>query len=646
MAELTNQDLPDRMKQIWQPVVDTLDWHRAPDVYWQPRREGRLDGEWFPAAAIDPLWNLLGRHQEAAAGRIAIHWEGEPGDRTTLTYGELEREVALMSSVLQDLGVGAEDTVAIYTGWQPETVVTLLACIGLGAQWIIVPMSIHSEALEERLALIAPKVLVTQDGAWRHGTVLPLKNWADDALGASDSVEHTIVIRRTGMNVSWFSGDHWYHELMSGRLSTSPKYAHQQDSSPRTISTIRDPDDVICAMQVASSDTPPAMTQHPTAGVLVSAASFQRSIAADGPLWCAGNIAWVVSTWHGLLGPLLFGHQTVIYEGTLDVPSSKRGWEIIRRYSVGTLVTSPSVMRTIRSWAEETPREAADLSVARVVTAGEAVEPELRSWMRLTFGSLGAEVLDGWGQVMIGGIVQVQGGTTQLPDIGPRVADEGGDTDRSTGTGELVLTHPLPGMVTAVEGPDADVMLGNYDRRGPNTYSTSDVVTVMGDAFVHHGRSDSLVSVSGQLISLDAIRRVILDHPFVRRAEATTLLDSGVKKEIIAAVELQIADERTSEVSNGLDPAPAAQTPSFSDRASEIAAEIIDSVHNVLGGLATPQTIIFVDTLPGSSRKVLASIDSALLPTDAQAAHLTWKEITEGTRTEELPTGENSSGSR
>ena len=633
MVEQRNQDLPDRMKQIWLPVVETLDWHRSPDMYWKPRREGRLDGDWFPGAAIDPLWNLLGRHQEAAAGRIAIHWEGEPGDRQTLTYGELEREVALMSSVLRGLGVGANDTVAIYTGWQPETVVTLLACIGLGANWIIVPMSVHSEALAERLALIAPKVLVTQDGAWRHGTVLPLKNWADDALGATDSVEHTIVIRRTGMNVAWFSGDHWYHELMSGRLSSTPQYAHQLDQSEQTISTVRDPDDVICAMQVATPDTPPAMTQHSTAGVLVSAASFQRSIAADGPLWCAGNIAWVVSTWHGLLGPLLFGQEAVIYEGTLDVPSSKRGWEIMRRYSVGTLVTSPSVMRTIRSWAQETPREAAGISVARVVTAGEAVEPELRSWMRSTFGSLGAEVLDGWGQVMIGGIVQVQGGTTQLPDIGPRVADEESETDRSSGTGELVLTYPLPGMVTTVEGPDADVMLANYDRRGRNTYSTSDVVTVMGDAFEHHGRSDSLVSVSGQLISLDAVRRVIVDHPFVRRAEATTLLDSGVKKEIVAAVELQIADGRTSEASNGLDPKPAAQTPSFSDRASEIAAEIIDSVHSVLGGLATPQTIIFVDMLPASPRTALASIDSDLLPSDAQAVHLTWKEISDSAHT-------------
>src|SRR5699024_4011250 len=159
--EQRHPDLPTRMKQLWQPVVETLDWHRSPEVYWQPRRQGRLDGDWFPEAAIDPLWNLLGRHQQEAASRIAILWEGEPGDRRTLTYGELEREVALMSSVLRRLGVGAGDTVALYTGWQPETVVTLLACIGLGANWIIVPMSVHSEALAERLALIAPKVLVT-----------------------------------------------------------------------------------------------------------------------------------------------------------------------------------------------------------------------------------------------------------------------------------------------------------------------------------------------------------------------------------------------------------------------------------------------------------------------------------------------------
>lgn len=632
MAEQTHPNLPERMKQIWQPVVETLDWHRGPGVYWQPRREGRLDGDWFPGATIDPLWNLLGRHQATASGRIAIHWEGEPGDRQTLTYAELEREVARMTSVLLELGVESDDTVALYTGWLPETVVTLLACIGLGAQWIIVPVSVHSEALAERLALISPKVLVTQDGAWRHGTVLPLKTRADDALGATENVEHTIVIRRTGINVPWFAGDHWYDELMSGRLSASPRYAHQDDRSTRTISTIRAQSDFMCAMQVATSDTPPAMTKHSTAGVLVMAASFQQNVAAAGPLWCAGNIAWVVSTWNGLLGPLLFGQESVLYEGTLDVPSSKRGWEIMRRYGVATLVTSPSVMRTIRSWEQETPRQITGLSVARIVTAGEAVEPELRSWMQETFGNLGVEVLDGWGQVMIGGIADVQGHTPQLPDIGARVVDENGDLCRNSETGELVLTHPLPGMVTTIEGPDAEVMLANFDRRGPNTYSTSDIVTVDGETLVHHGRSDSLVSMSGQLISLNAVRRVILDHPFVHKAEATTRLDSAVKKNIIAAVELQTADGGTSEASNGLDSGPAARTSAFSIRESEIAAEIIDSVHNVLGGLATPRTIVIVDMLPDNSRTVLGRGVADLVPSDTQAARLTWKEISERTR--------------
>lgn len=627
MAEQWHPNLAERMQQLWEPVVDSLDWHHPPAEYWQPHHEDSLAGEWFPSAAIDPLWNLLGRHQEHASGSIAIHWEGEPGDRQSLTYGELEREVARMTTILRELGVEPDDMVALYSGWLPETVIVMLACIGLGAQWSIVPLSVHSEALAERLALISPKVFVTQDGAWRHGTVLPLKNWADDALGATDSVEHTIVIRRTGMNVPWFTGDHWYHELMSGRLSASPAYAQQNDPAQRAISTIRDAGDNMCTMQVATSGTLPALTKHSTAGVLVRAASFHKYIAAPGPLWCAGNIAWVVSTWNGLLGPLLFGKETVLYEGTLNVPSSKRGWEIMRRYGVETLVTSPSVMRTIRSWAQLTPEQTGDLSVVRIVTAGEAVEPELRSWMQDTFGSLGAEVLDGWGQVMIGGIAQVHNGATQLPDMGPRIIDEDGDACHTSGTGELVLTHPLPGMVTTVEGPDAEVMLANYSRRGPNTYSTSDVVTVTEGTWVHHGRSDSLASMSGQLISLDAVRRVILDHPFVRRAEATTLLDAAGRKSIIAAVELQTSDEGTSEASNSLDPGPAAWAPAFSVRASQIAAEIIDSVHDVLGGLATPRTVIFVDMLPQNSRAVLGSTIADLLPPDTQVAHLTWKEI-------------------
>lgn len=624
-----NYALTDHLHNIWQPAVDSLDWHRHPDVYWQPHHTERLDGDWFPGASLDPLWNLLGRHQDSAAGRIAVYWEGEPGDRSTLTYGELEREVARMVTVLRDLGVGPSDAVALYTGWLPETVVFLLACIALGAEWSIVPISVHSEALAERLSLIAPKVFVTQDGAWRHGTVLPLKVRADDALGAADSVEHTIVIQRTGIKVPWFTGDHWYHELMSGRHSSSPHYAHQHHDAPDKISTIRHAADWMCTMQLATSDTPPALTKHDTAGVLVRAASFQQALTPAGPLWCAGNIAWVVSTWNGLLGPLLFGQECVLYEGTLDVPDQRRGWEILRRYAVETLVTPPSVMRTIRSWASDIAPPQRHLALAKVVTAGEAVEPELKSWLTATFAPLGAEVLDAWGQVMIGGIAHLQGGSAQLPDIGAKVVDNDSDAFLGSGTGELVLTQPLPGMVTTVEGPDADVMQANYQRRGPNTYATSDLVTVTDGILHHHGRSDSLVSMAGQLISLDAVRRVIADHPFVRKAEATTS-HAANQKNIIAAVELQTTETSTSEASNELDPGPAARAPSYSVRTAKIATELIDSVQSVLGGLAKPHTIIFLDTLPDNSRNVIAHA-ADLLPTDVEAVHLTWQEISHHT---------------
>lgn len=630
MADTKNSNLSEHMQHIWQPVVQTLDWHQPPETYWLPSRHERLDGTWFPGATIDPLWNLLGRHQPTASGHIAFHWEGEPGDRQTMTYGELEREVALMTSVLRDFGIQPDDTVALYTGWLPETVVTLLACIGLGAQWSIVPLSVHSEALAERLTLIAPKVFVTQDGAWRHGTVLPLKNRADDALGAADSVEHTIVIKRTGINVPWFTGDHWYHELMSGRANTSPSYAQQDTAQAQPISTVRRADSILCSMQVATSNTTPALTRHSTATVLVRAASFQQAVATGGPLWCAGNIAWVVSTWNGLLGPLLSGQEAVLFEGTLDVPSTKRGWEIMHRYSVETLITPPSVMRMIRSWTPQTPPSRHDLSLTRVVTAGEAVEPELRAWMEKTFGGLNVEVLDAWGQVMIGGIAHLQGGTTQLPHISPRVIDDYGFECQASGTGELVLTYPVPGMVSGIVDIDGvETPLENYDRYGPNTFSTSDMVTVDEDSLIHHGRSDSLVSMVGQLTSLDAIRRVLLDHPFVRRAEATVLLDSARKKNIIAAVELHTYEGSTSEAASVPHPGPVSQAPTFATKSFDIADEIIGSVQNVLGGLAAPQTIVFVDKLPKNAQTVLGNLTADQLPTDIQAVYLTWQEISD-----------------
>lgn len=247
--------------------------------------------------------------------------------------------------------------------------------------------------------------------------------------------------------------------------------------------------------------------------------------------------------------------------------------------------------------------------------------------METTFGNLGAEVLDAWGQVMIGGIAHVQGGTTQLPHISPRVINEAGDECQTSGTGELVLTYPLPGMVASIFDIENELPLPNFDRHGPNTYSTSDMVTVSGGSLIHHGRSDSLVSMSGQLISLDAVRRVMLDHPFVRRAEATVLLDSAVKKNIIAAVELQTYEGATSEATNALQPGPVSGAPAFATRTFEIADEIIDSVHSVLGGLAAPRTILFVDKLPNNARTVLGNMTSDQLPSQAHATYLTWKEI-------------------
>lgn len=564
-------DQQETIERNWRPIVDSLDWEKNAEELFEHDAHG---GMWLPGARIDPLHNILLRHLDAHADQTALHWEGEPGDRVSLTYRELAEDVATFTAALHQLGVGAGDRVALHTGWLPSTAVAVLSCIGLGASWTLIPVSLPVEALTEKLSQLKPTLVVTQDGAWRHGSIIPTKHRVDDALAGVQSVENTIVVRRTGVDVAWFVGDHWYHDLLethrssgSGEDFTSPTGAVELET-------------ILCRALVASHDSPALLTSHTAGQLLLNIAAFHQATRDEGNLWCAGDTSWVVSQWHGLLGPLLFGDTAVLYEGTLDIPDRDRVWQVIERCNVSTFLTTPAVMRSIRIWEQQSNRRP-DVTIRRIITAGEPVEPELKKWLHERFAITGTEVVDGWGQVMLGGIVYLRHASATMPDCGLRVLAEDGRTIKASESGEMVLTVPLPGRVRNWEGPGSSSIRGKQQRFGPHCYATGDRVTFSATGeVIHHGRLDDLVSISGQLISLSAVEAVIDDHPYVQKSTALVVRCDAIGR-ALAAVVVTTPEARSSADHAVDDPT--------------VAAEIMNSVNDVLGGLGRPRTVVFVD---------------------------------------------------
>lgn len=567
----------------WEDVAARMHLLRAPSALWGP------DGQWLPGAGLNLSVTLLDRHLEERGDAVAVHWEGEPGDRRDLTYRELHEQVVALARALRAMGVGPGDRVGLHLGWLPETVVALLACARIGAVHSVLPSSLPPGPLADRLGLLDLKVLLTQDGAWRHGTVLPLKARVDDALSAVGSVQHTIVVRRTGMDVAWYEGDRWYHDVVAGSRT-----GEKPDEDPAVL----DAEHPVASVPIAARAGQQVSVVHGTAAVLANAIAVHGHLRTGGPFWCAGDIAWAVTQFHGIYGPLAWGDASVMYEGTLDVPHHGRAWEIVRRYGVETVVTSPSVMRTIRGWARDMRAVGSAPTLRRIATAGEPVEAELATWMVEAFGGGDLEVLDAWGQLELGGIVRVTGPGERpaMPGCGIEIVDPDGLVVPDGEPGEVVLRRPWAGLLVGVDGSAERDHWGHWERH-PGVYSTGDLAVRGADGTISFlGRADEVVSVSGQLVSLREVREVLTDHPFVASARVTVRKDVELGRAIVAAVVL----------SDAVGPGRAGGTAGDGDAAGDsaaadeadldaIAVELMAAVREDLGGLARPRAVLIVD---------------------------------------------------
>lgn len=592
----------------WTEVTEQLGLLTPYTSLWE---EGECSGRWMRGAEINLSVSCVERHLPARGDQVALLWEGEPGDRRSLTYAELHEQVVTLARSLRAMGVGVGDRVGLHLGWLPETVVAMLACARIGAVHTVLPAPLPPEPLADRLALLDLKVLFTQDGAWRHGTVLPLKARADEAMLAAGGIEHTVVVRRTGMDVQWFEGDRWLHDLMA---TTRPG----QDGGGGEAVALP-VDHPVATVPLATRGGQPVSVVHGSGTMLAGAVAVHRHLSTGGPFWCAGDIAWAVTQFHGIYGPLACGDPAVMYEGTLDVPTHQRAWDIIRRYGVEVLLTSPSVVRTVRGWAREMPEVAAIPSLRRVATAGEPVDEEVAAWMRGAFGADGLEVGDAWGQLELGGIVRITGlsDAPPLPEIGLQIVDHDGEPVQVGEEGEVVLTRPWAGTMVGVEGDAADAAVSHWTRH-PGVYATGDLASCDEDGHVDFlGRTDDVVSVSGQLVSLREVREVLGDHPYVDRADVTWRKDTELGRALVAAVTLSGA-------------ARGAGDPSDDAALDAVAVELMDAVREVLGGLARPRALLVVDRFGDElGRRERARAIATLATPDRHGAprSVTWEQV-------------------
>ena len=579
---------------------------------------------WLPGARLNLSVTCLDAHLREHGDDIAIHWEGEPGDRRDLTYRELHEQVVTLARALTGMGVRPGERIGLHLGWLPETVAVMLACARIGAVHSVIPSTLPAGPLADRLALLDLKVIFTQDGAWRHGTVLPLKARLDDALSAVGSIEHTIVVRRTGMDVAWYEGDRWYHDVVAAKRGNGPA-----------------PDEVlalpshhpVASVAIARRGGQPVSVLHGTASMLANAIAVHGRLRTGGPFWCAGDIAWAVTQFHAIYGPLAWGDASVMYEGTLDVPDHRRAWDIVRRYGVETLITSPSVMRTLRGWDRDLPRADTVPSLRRLATAGEPVEPELAGWIRDAFRA-DLEVLDAWGQLELGGVVRVTdaggsgesdaggprdglaGSTLPMPDCGLEIVDRDGRVVAPGETGEVVLRRPWAGLMIGVDGSD-EVSQDPWEHwsRHPGVYATGDLAVRAEDGtVVFLGRTDEVVSVSGQLVSLREVRDVLTDHPFVAEARVTVRKDVELGRSLVAAVVL----------------APEMAGSARGTDLDAVAVELMDGVREALGGLARPRAILVVDRFGEELDREALSRAVAALATQHRHSpprSITWEQL-------------------
>jgi acetyl-CoA synthetase len=552
-----------------------LSWYRP----WDSVLEWDLPfAKWFSGATLNVSYNCLDRHVAAGRGeRVAYHWEGEPeGERRAVTYRELLDEVCKLANALHALGVQKGDRVGIYMPMIPELPVAMLACARIGAPHSVVFGGFSAEAVSDRMNDAGARVLITADEGWRRGKRVPLKRNVDEALERTPSIEHVVVVRRTGGDVVMKDGrDRWYHELVEHEPTTC---------EPEQL----DAEHLLFTLYTSGTTAKPKGIKHTTAGYLLYAMFTHDvvfDIQPDTIYWCAADIGWVTGHTYIVYGPLGNGVTSIMYEGTPDHPQRDRWWSIIEKHRATVLYCAPTAIRTFMKWGPEHPA-GHDLSSLRVLgTVGEPINPEAWMWYREHIGGGTAPVVDTWWQTETGGIMiaPLPGVTTlkpgsatrPLPGIGARVVDETGN-EVPLGGGYAALTRPWPGMLRGIWGDDERYRETYWAKFG-DKYFAGDGARIDEDGYFWFlGRVDDVMNVAGHRISTTEVESALVDHPAVAEAAVVAKSDPETGQAISAFVTLRGGHEGST----------------------DLIAELREHVAKLIGAIARPKWIAFTPDLP------------------------------------------------
>ena len=526
---------------FWKSWADKLDWI---EPYHTVLEWNEPFAKWFVGGKLNASVNCLDRHVAAGRGdRIAYLFEGEPGDRRAVTYGELLREVCKLANGLRKLGVKKGDRVAIYMGMVPELPVALLACARVGAAHSVIFGGFSSDSIVDRVNDSQCVAIITSDAGWRRGKKVPLKATVDEALAHTPSIKHCIVSKRTGDAVTMHAGrDVWWDELVADLPETC---------APEPM----DSEDLLFLLYTSGTTAKPKGIMHTTAGYLTGVTATARlvlDIKDDDVFWCTADIGWVTGHSYIVYGPLALGATGILYEGTPDYPDKDRLWDIVERYKATIFYTAPTAIRAFMKWGTEHV-EKHDLSSLRLLgSVGEPINPEAWMWYHEMIGGSRCPVVDTWwqtetGAIMIAplpGITTLKPGsaTKPFPGIHADIVDEAGRSEPLGKGGYIVLKRPWPSMLRGIYG-DPERYRQTYWSKFEHAYLAGDGCHRDEDGdYWFMGRIDDVMNVSGHRISTTEVESALVDHPKVAEAAVVGKSDDLTGQAICCFVTLRAGE--------------------------------------------------------------------------------------------------------
>ncbi len=571
---------------LWQRAKDDPEgfWGEwAKELHWFKPFEKVLKwnepfAEWFVGGQTNISYNCLDVHLTTwRRNKVAYIWEGEPGDVRVLTYEMLHREVCKFANVLKGLGIQKGDRVSLYMPMVPELAIAMLACARIGAVHSVVFGGFAAEALADRNNNAEAKLMITADGGWRRGKIVPLKENVDAALAKSPSVQKCIVFKRTGQDIPMQEGrDLWWHELMENASADCP--AEPMDSEAP-----------LFLLYTSGSTGKPKGIKHTTAGYNLYAKKTTEwvfDVRDDDIYWCTADIGWITGHTYIVYGPLSAGVTSFMYEGAPNFPAEDRWWDMIERYKINILYTAPTAIRTFIKWGDEHV-EKHDLSSLRLLgSVGEGINPEAWMWYYEKIGGGRCPIVDTWWQTETGGIMisplpgctplKPGSATKPLPGIVPEVVGEDGKPVPQGTGGWLVITQPWPGMLRGIWGDD-ERYKQQYWSDVPHKYLAGDNARCDEDGYYWiMGRIDDVLNVSGHRLSTIEVESALVSHPAVAEAAAVGR-PHDVKGEAICAF-VTLAE--------GFEPS------------DQLRADLKQHVRKEIGALAVPDDIHFTASLP------------------------------------------------